>query len=284
MFHNCFCRGRCFQARSRQNDSVLISDIVSIQPVKSGYHPFKTFSVFGLSKAAVTERLSDFEATFAQIESVIEAADPIILVKLCLKNPSAAEPAIPVKDAIQWGRRRLGDDVFSDTGQSMEQVVGALLREKNATLAVAESCTGGLIANLLTDVPGSSDYFLFSAVTYANQAKIKILNVRADTLDREGAVSKQTAVEMALGAKLVAGATYGLSTSGIAGPGGGSADKPVGTVCVGLASPSAAAGHDFYTSGRNRRMNKYIFALTALNVLRKELLRASSTAFGQGGL
>ncbi len=150
--------------------------------------------------------------------------------------------------------------------------MGRLLCEKNATLAVAESCTGGLIANMLTDVPGSSDYFLLSAVTYANQAKMKILNVNAETLARNGAVSEQTAGEMALGAKNIIDATYGLATSGVAGPGGGTDGKPVGTLCIGLATPSSVSGHRFNFTDHNRRVNKHIFAMAALDLLRKELL------------
>ena len=156
----------------------------------------------------------------------------------------------------------------------IEAVVGMLLQQKNATLAVAESCTGGLIADLLTDVPGSSDYFLFSAVTYSNSAKMKILNVNSQTLARHGAVSEQTAGEMAHGSRNSVDATYGLATSGIAGPGGGTDDKPVGTVCIGLATALAATRYRFNFTGHNRRMNKYIFAIAALDLLRIELLSA----------
>ena len=127
---------------------------------------------------------------------------------------------------------------------------------------------------MMTDVPGSSDYFLFSAVTYSNQAKISVLDVKADTLERYGAVSEQTAIEMAAGARRVTGADYGLATSGIAGPAGGSEDKPVGTVCIGLASRSDVCGRRFHIEDRNRRANKRMFAMTALDLLRKKLLEA----------
>ena len=155
----------------------------------------------------------------------------------------------------------------------MEQVIGKLLRSQNATLAVAESCTGGLIANMLTDVPGSSDYFLFSAVTYANEAKVKILNVKSETLEKHGAVSEQTAGEMACGVRNVVNATYGIATSGIAGPDGGTADKPVGTVCIGLAAPSSVSVQSFRFIDNSRMRNKQIFAIAALDVLRKELMK-----------
>jgi nicotinamide-nucleotide amidase len=156
----------------------------------------------------------------------------------------------------------------------MEEVVGKILVDKHATLALAESCTGGLIASLLTDIPGSSDYFLFSAVTYSNQAKIKVLDVKAETLNQYGAVSKQTVIEMAEGARQVAAASYGLATSGIAGPAGGTDEKPVGTVCIGLSSKSAATGHRFHIDARDRRTRKRIFAITALDLLRQKLLKA----------
>lgn len=159
-----------------------------------------------------------------------------------------------------------------ETAAPIEQVVGNLLRTKNASLALAESCTGGLIAHLLTNVAGSSDYFLFSAVTYSNDIKMKILDVKSLTLNRYGAVSRETATEMALGVQRVSGATYGLSVSGIAGPGGGTKDKPVGTVCIGLADASFTKGYRFKFTCENRQTYKRVFATAALDVLRQELL------------
>jgi nicotinamide-nucleotide amidase len=159
-----------------------------------------------------------------------------------------------------------------ETAAPIEQVVGNLLRTKNASLALAESCTGGLIAHLLTNVAGSSDYFLFSAVTYSNDLKMKILDVKSLTLNRYGAVSRETATEMALGVQRVSGATYGLSVSGIAGPGGGTKDKPVGTVCIGLADASFTKGYRFKFTCENRQTYKRVFATAALDVLRQELL------------
>jgi len=240
----------------------------------AGNRLVKTISVFGLTESATTEQLTQFKELFPQFKLEIESQLPEIQLKLSAGHPDADGFEDSLAAVVRWLHCKLGDHLFSDTGQSMQQVVGMLLSEKNATLAVAESCTGGLIANLLTDVPGSSDYFLFSAVTYANQAKMKILGVKAHTLEKNGAVSEQTAREMARGAKKVVGATYGLATSGIAGPGGGTDDKPVGTLCIGLATPVSARGRRFNLTDHNRRVNKQIFALTALDLLRKELLGA----------
>ncbi|OQY14568.1 MAG: damage-inducible protein CinA, partial [Desulfobacteraceae bacterium 4572_187] len=153
---------------------------------------------------------------------------------------------------------------------------GDLLIQKNTTIAVAESCTGGLISHLFTNVAGSSDFFLFSGVTYSNKSKIKVLGVSPSTLEEYGAVHEETAKEMAKGAQRISGATYGLSTTGIAGPDGGTESKPVGTVCIGLTTPDTAFAHRFQFSSFNRLMNKKIFAMTALDLLRRELLNLSN--------
>lgn len=116
---------------------------------------------------------------------------------------------------------------------ALSEMVKAL-ESKGSSLALAESCTGGLISTLITDLPGSSNYFLGSAVTYSNSSKNRILGVSQDTISKYGAVSEQTAVEMAEGAAKVFGSDYAASVTGIAGPGGGSHIKPVGTVCIGL--------------------------------------------------
>ena len=177
-----------------------------------------------------------------------------------------------LESAARWVTDKMGDTVFSQRGDSMEKTVGHLLKETQATLALAESCTGGLIANMLTNVSGSSDYFVYSGITYANQAKIDILNVSKKTIDQYGAVHEETAKEMARGARRISGARFGLATSGIAGPTGGTEDKPVGTVCIGLATPRECTGRRFHFWFGSRIMNKQVFAVAALDVLRREIL------------
>ncbi|SLM29153.1 CinA-like protein [Desulfamplus magnetovallimortis] len=176
-----------------------------------------------------------------------------------------------MEDARKWVTSQLEGYIISQDGLNMEQEVGRLLTQKRKTVAVAESCTGGLIANMLTDVAGSSEYFLMSAVTYSNAAKTDILGVNPDTIEQNGAVHKKTAQEMASGARRVAGADYGLSTSGIAGPGGGTEDKPVGTVCIGIAGEGFEKGYQYQFSFSDRHMNKKIFAVKALDLLKRTL-------------
>ena len=144
--------------------------------------------------------------------------------------------------------------------------------EKQETVAVAESCTGGLLGHLLTDNPGSSGYFLVSAVTYANTVKTSLLGIAEETISRHGAVSEETARAMADNVRRVAGATFGLATSGIAGPDGGTPEKPVGTVCIGLASPQGVMARKLALSFQNRSMNKRFFAFAALELLRRKII------------
>jgi nicotinamide-nucleotide amidase len=146
-----------------------------------------------------------------------------------------------------------------------------LLSNKHLTIATAESCTGGLIANKITDVPGSSNYFIKGYVTYSNESKIKDLGVKESTIKKYGAVSKETALEMALGVRKKAHTNIAISTTGIAGPTGGTKEKPVGLVWFGLATPEGV-----FTTKRNflgeRTFIKLQTANTALDLIRKYLL------------
>jgi len=232
----------------------------------------QTISTFGLTESVTAARLSEFETIFPDIQLGLRAKFPEIQIKLYAHGRNENELKDRLRPAINWVVEQMQDYVFSRDGQSMQAAVGALLRNKHASLAIAESCTGGLISHRFTDVPGSSDYFLFSGVTYSNDAKQKVLGVSAETLNQYGAVHEQTAKEMAAGARKICGATYGLSTSGIAGPDGGTPDKPVGTVCIGLAAPRQAIGQRFTYLNLSRRMSKEIFAMTAMDVLRRHLL------------
>jgi PncC family amidohydrolase len=146
---------------------------------------------------------------------------------------------------------------------SLEVIVGQLLRDKGFTLATAESCTGGLIANRITDVSGSSEYFRGGIVAYAYEAKVALLDVSWDTLRTYGAVSAETVIEMARGARMALGADIAISVSGIAGPGGGMPDKPVGTTWIGLSTTDGDWARKFVWEG-DRLQNKTLSVDAAL--------------------
>lgn len=149
---------------------------------------------------------------------------------------------------------------------SLEIRIGNILNEKRLSLSTAESCTGGLVASRITDVSGSSTYFLGGIVSYSNEAKVSLLGVSWDTLNHKGAVSRETVIEMAQGARKVFNADIAVSVSGIAGPGGGTPDKPVGTVWVGLATPSGAEARHFVWDG-DRIRNKQLSSEAALQFI-----------------
>ncbi|MDY6905163.1 MAG: competence/damage-inducible protein A [Thermodesulfobacteriota bacterium] len=234
----------------------------------------RTVSVFGLPESIVGQRIKPFNEVFPGLRYGIRVKFPEIYVKVTARLKDAAEAEKRVGQAAQWVSDAIGNPAFSMTGDSLEVETARLLKKVNATIAVAESCTGGLLADLLTSVPGSSAYFLLSAVTYANQAKIDLLDVPAATIEANGAVSEETAKAMAEGARRIAGATYGIATSGIAGPDGGTEEKPVGTVCIGIATPEKTDAMRWQLSFQNRAMNKRIFAFVAIEALRQELLKA----------
>jgi len=150
----------------------------------------------------------------------------------------------------------------------LEVIVGKLLKQKGPTLCVAESCTGGLVSSLLTDVSGSSDYIKLNFVTYSNEAKIKILGVERKTLEKYGAVSEQTAVQMAQGARKVAACDIGLGITGIAGPAGGTPEKPVGLVYISVCDNVNCRALELRLNSSNcRKEIKLLASLNALNLL-----------------
>ncbi len=149
---------------------------------------------------------------------------------------------------------------------SLEVRLGHLLRDRGFRLATAESCTGGLLADRITNVPGSSDYFIGGFTAYAYEAKVATLGVSWDTLHKYGAVSRETVLEMARGARSILNADIAISVSGIAGPGGGMPGKPVGTTWIGLVTPQGDQAHVFHWQG-NRRENKELSAEAALRLV-----------------
>ena len=172
-------------------------------------------------------------------------------------------------------RSVLGGRVFGEDSEDLPAAVGKLLRQRGESLAVAESCTGGMIASLITDVPGSSDYFLGAAVAYANSAKEALLGVSPQTLRSQGAVSEEVAREMAIGARERFTADWAVSVTGIAGPDGGSAEKPVGTVVFGLAGRDGTVSSRQKHFGGDRAIVRRAASLHALEHLRRRLVGES---------
>jgi nicotinamide-nucleotide amidase len=231
----------------------------------------RTFSIFGLGESHIDARLA---GAFAPEEARVafRAAFPRMQVRLTVTG-GAGDDLEARLDALEVRvRERLGHHVYAVGDEGLEETVGRLLRARGLTLALAESCTGGLIGDRITDVPGSSDYFRLGVAAYADEVKQAVLGIPARTLEAHGAVSPETARAMAEGARRAAGADVGLSTTGVAGPGGGSPEKPVGTVCVGLAWDGGTWSKRYDLGERGREWVKGMTAQIALDRLRRWLL------------
>jgi nicotinamide-nucleotide amidase len=268
-----FMPGVPYEMKMMLRDAV-IPRIINLTGTTAVYS-VKAMSTYGLPESEVNDRCREFAPAFPGLTLGLRAVFPEIHIKLygCDENPDSLR--IKMEDAKQWITKRMGIYLLSPNGDSMETVVGQLLIDSRQTLAVAESCTGGLIANRLTDVAGSSQYFLFSGVTYSNESKTRALGVSAEDIEKYGAVHEKIAEQMARGAKALSGADWAISTTGIAGPDGGTENKPVGTVCIGISGPKGDKGMRYYLPFGRRLQNKKIFAVTAMDILRRALLQDS---------
>jgi nicotinamide-nucleotide amidase len=234
----------------------------------------RVFSTFGLTESRLDEMLvgsvSPEEARLS-----FRAAFPRLQARVTTVGESEEELEARLDELESRIRSRLGQHLYAIGDEGLEETVGRLLRRSGETLAVGESCTGGLIGHRITDVTGSSEYFLLGVVAYSNAMKRALLGVTARTLEEHGAVSEPVVAEMARGARAAAGASIGLATSGIAGPGGGTETKPVGTVCIGIAWEGGELTRTFDLGRRSRSWIKEMTAQLALDLLRRHLLESN---------
>lgn len=259
-------------------DKKVIPALIALQDEK-----FQVVSneirVFGIGEADLQTRLEGVTRGIAGASLGYYPEYPEVALFYAVRSESAQGAEQEAARLEKEIHRRLGDLVVAAGGETLEQVVGRLLAGRGLNLCVAESCTGGLIGHRLTQAPGSSAYFLRGLVVYSNQAKQELLGVRDDTLKDHGAVSPETAREMALGAVRSAASDLGLAVTGIAGPDGGSEEKPVGTVHFALAAAGQVHNEACHFQG-SRRMIKAQAAEYALNMLRLYLSRDNATVHG----
>jgi nicotinamide-nucleotide amidase len=234
----------------------------------------RLLKVAGMGESALDEAIAPIYTTYAEVQTSILFNKSEVDIQLAVRSENG-ERANAVLDELE-GKivANLGVAVFSVQGETMEQVVGRLLKERSATLSVAESCTGGLIGERLTEVPGSSSYFIEGVVSYSNAAKVRTLNVPAELIETHGAVSAEVAAAMAEGMRDRAGTDYAISVTGIAGPDGGSDDKPVGLVYIGLSDASGSKTLKLNLPG-DRYLIRWRSSQAALDYLRRKLLKAT---------
>jgi nicotinamide-nucleotide amidase len=232
---------------------------------------------FGIGESNLDRILHDIAQNDADAVLGFRTQFPDNLVRVVVRAADDATANRRLDELEREIRARLGDLVLGVGERGLEEIVAELLREKKLTLAVAESLTGGLVTSRLTDVPGSSAYLLASFVTYANDAKVRELGVDPEALARHGAVSEVVARQMAEGARRRAGTDVGLATTGVAGPDGGSPEKPVGTLWLALADSAGTIAHR-YQMMNERRRNKDLASQLALDWLRRRLSGMPITA------
>jgi len=231
----------------------------------------KVLRVIGVGESTAEYMLKDIFDSQANPTIAPYAKDGEVHLRITAKTDAPEESDSLIAEMEQKVRAILGDNIYGCNEETLEEAVLKLLQEKNLTVSLAESCTGGLIASRLTDIPGASASFVSGVVSYSNESKINILKVKEDTIKKYGAVSPQTAEEMAVGAKTLNGSDIGLSITGIAGPDGGSAEKPVGLCYIGIAAVNSVNVHKIMLNG-NRNKIRWSSSSRALDLLRRELL------------
>jgi nicotinamide-nucleotide amidase len=234
----------------------------------------KILRVSGMGESAVDEAVAPIYKSYENVQTSILFNRTEIEIHLKSQAATETEAEQTLAELAEKIAEKLGLAVFALNGELMEEVVGKLLSENGKTLSIAESCTGGLISQRLTDIDGASKYYIESVVAYANEAKIKSLNVSPEILDRHGAVSAETAEAMAKGMRDKAQTDYAISVTGIAGPTGGSEEKPVGTVYIGYADKTHVKSLKIILPG-DRYLIRWRASQAALDYLRRQIMKTS---------
>lgn len=223
---------------------------------------------FGKPEATIGHELEGIH--LQDVDLAYRVLFPEILLKISARGQDKVFLTQAVQAVASEIRQRLGPVIYAEGDTTLPELVGTLLKERGESLAVAESCTGGHLANLLTDVPGSSQYFERGVVTYSNESKTDLLGVPASLIQTFGAVSSEVATAMAKGIRRKANTSYGIGITGIAGPTGATTDKPIGTVFIGFDSARGALSQEFHFPV-HRDWFKRITAMSALDLLRRSL-------------
>ena len=258
-----------FEAIGALND--VMSDIRSKYSVSDIYH--KTVMTFGIAESALSEMISEWEDNLPSDMHLAYLPNPLtgVRLRLSIYGGERSVQESRINERLEDLEAILGDAMYSDEDETLETCIGKLLKGTGMTISTAESCTGGTIAAMLTSVAGSSEYYLGSVVSYANNVKTEVLGVDEKILVRHGAVSSECVAAMADGVRRLTGSDFSIATSGIAGPGGGSDAKPVGLVWIGVSSQKSTDTFSMVFKG-DRKRNIERFAANALNILRKKLV------------
>ena len=258
-----------FEALGALND--VLEDIKANYSISDIYH--KTVMTFGIAESSLSKMIEEWEDNLPEDIHLAYLPNPLTGVRLRLSIYGGEKETEEARIEAELAKLRpiLGASLYSFTDDTLENCIGSLLKKAGKTVSAAESCTGGTIAALLTSMAGSSEYFLGSVTSYANSVKTGVLGVDPRIISSHGAVSSECVAAMAEGVRKLTGSDYSVATSGIAGPGGGSDEKPVGTVWIGVSSHMGTKTFRMVFKG-DRKRNIERFAANALNKLREKLV------------
>ncbi len=226
----------------------------------------KILKTIGLGESEVAEKLKGLSNDLLKIGYRLRFPEVHVRISARIKNKDDEKI---LDDLLIKVHDILGDNLFAKDDETLEEVTSKILTNKKITLSTAESCTGGLVANRLTDIPGSSNYFLRGVVTYTNESKVEMLGVSKVDIDKHGAVSTEVVEQMADGVRKLANSDIGIGISGIAGPDGGTQDKPVGTVYIGFSYKDGTTFSNKYNFYGTRTEIKLATSSTAIDIVRK---------------
>jgi nicotinamide-nucleotide amidase len=228
--------------------------------------------VFGVGESAMETKIMDLIDAQTNPTIATYAKEGEVTLRITARVEKGENADSILRPVVNEIKRRTGDCLYSDQDETLDTVAAKLILENNITIATAESCTGGLISEMLTNIPGISKAFMGGAVTYSNEAKMEYLGVREQTLRAHGAVSRETAAEMADGIRKGLKTDIGISVTGIAGPDGGTAEKPVGLVYIGLSAEGGTITKELRLSGSRSKIRN-ITALNAFDLIRRHILK-----------
>jgi nicotinamide-nucleotide amidase len=244
----------------------IMNDIKTHNSLSDIYH--RTVMTYGVAESALAKMIADWEDNLPEDMHLAYLPNALtgVRLRLSIYGGVKEEQVARIEAQLNELKAILGDIIYSDKDDTLESAIGRLLKDAGKTLSTAESCTGGTISSLITSVAGSSEYFLGSVTSYANSVKTNVLGVPEQIIEKYGAVSSECVAAMAEGVRRVTQSDYSVATSGIAGPGGGSEEKPVGTVWIGVSSKEGTETFRLrFNSDRKRNIER--FSSSALHIL-----------------
>lgn len=248
----------------------ILNDIKEHYFLSDIYH--RTVMTYGIAESALAEMIADWEDNLPADMHLAYLPNALtgVRLRLSIYGGMREDQEARIENEVKGLHAILGDIIYSDKDDTLESAIGEILKATGKTLSTAESCTGGMISSLITSVPGSSEYFLGSVTSYANSVKENVLGVPSKIIEEYGAVSSECVSAMAEGVRRLTGSDYSVATSGIAGPGGGSDQKPVGTVWIGVSSHMGTETFSLrFNSDRKRNIER--FSSSALHILLKRI-------------